>query len=397
MTDTRPADHTTDRMAVAMRAVRHPDAAVGAALSSVVDDAGAELGAVYLLADPAAAETGGVELLAAAGPAAMAVGRLGPVSAATAEVLRRLATGSLVHDAPPAEAVPEPFRGCTTLGRLSGPLPEAGAFVAVVGGPTTADPGALERDAADLVPFIAMAALDLRAARLKALVRELRQSRIAAIATLRHDAAAPLTSIQGAAEALLRSDLDTEARQRLLELIRRQASRIRHMVSDPWDVDDSGPVRLVAVDLRAVLEKAVAAAVLGRSIEVEQRVEHRRIVTDPERLERAVVNLLDNARKYSPAGAAVMVHTEDVPGGVEVTVADRGPGVDPALVPALFTSYAGDAARPDSNGLGLRSVSVIADQLGGRITYARQAGWSRFTLFLPDLVGSDDGDGDSGA
>jgi signal transduction histidine kinase len=94
---------------------------------------------------------------------------------------------------------------------------------------------------------------------------------------------------------------------------------------------------------------------------------------------------LDNALKYSPPSQAVHLLGEKENQGFTFTVADAGPGVTPSVVPTLFSAYATDPNRSGGLGLGLHSVSCLADELGGRVGYARHAGWTRFSLHIPDL------------
>ncbi|HET6770568.1 MAG TPA: ATP-binding protein [Actinomycetota bacterium] len=112
-------------------------------------------------------------------------------------------------------------------------------------------------------------------------------------------------------------------------------------------------------------------------------------MTDTARLERALLNLVDNALKYSPPGHAVHMLGESSDRGFVFTVADCGPGVNPSVVPTLFSAYATDPDRSDGLGLGLHSVAVLVEELGGRVRYARQAGWTRFSIHIPDLRGSE--------
>ncbi len=86
----------------------------------------------------------------------------------------------------------------------------------------------------------------------------------------------------------------------------------------------------------------------------------------PERIDRAVSNLLDNARKWSPAGESVDV---DVRNGV-VEVRDRGPGIDAADLPLVFNRFyrSPEARGMPGAGLGLAIVKQITDAHGGRIS-----------------------------
>jgi signal transduction histidine kinase len=66
-----------------------------------------------------------------------------------------------------------------------------------------------------------------------------------------------------------------------------------------------------------------------------------------------------------------------------ISVVDAGEGVDPDLVPYLFTPFSNDSRRLDSTGLGLVSVSRTMQRLGGRVTYSRVSGTTVFELTVP--------------
>ena len=86
---------------------------------------------------------------------------------------------------------------------------------------------------------------------------------------------------------------------------------------------------------------------------------------DRVRLERAVMNLLDNARKWSPDGSVVQVEVADG----EVVVRDEGPGIDEADLPYVFDRFyrSADARRLPGSGLGLAIVRQVAEMHGGAV------------------------------
>jgi two-component system sensor histidine kinase MprB len=106
----------------------------------------------------------------------------------------------------------------------------------------------------------------------------------------------------------------------------------------------------------------------------------------PERLDRAVSNLLDNAIKWSPPGQVVEV---SVAAG-QVTVRDHGPGIDPADLPFVFDRfYRAAAARGlPGSGLGLAIVRQVAEAHGGSVSADRaDGGGTVLRLQLGDTVG----------
>jgi signal transduction histidine kinase len=109
---------------------------------------------------------------------------------------------------------------------------------------------------------------------------------------------------------------------------------------------------------------------------------------DKEWLERALLNLLDNAIKYTPAGGRVTVHTAKEQSGARIDIVDTGTGIPSEALPHIFERfYRADPARDKSVegvGLGLSLVKWIIQEHGGSIEAASIPGdGARFTIFLP--------------
>jgi signal transduction histidine kinase len=112
-----------------------------------------------------------------------------------------------------------------------------------------------------------------------------------------------------------------------------------------------------------------------------------RVSADPERLERVLSNLLSNALKYSTPGTPVVVSARPGDGEVVTSVADEGPGIDPADLPHLFDRYfrAGKVRAPHEGlGLGLYITKGLVEAHGGRIWVESEVGQgSTFSFTLP--------------
>ena len=114
---------------------------------------------------------------------------------------------------------------------------------------------------------------------------------------------------------------------------------------------------------------------------------------DRERVAQIMRILLDNALRHTPEGTTVTVSAEQQNGAAELTVADTGPGIDPAARPQLFERfYTADAAR--GSGLGLAIAKELAERMEGRIGLVSRPGRTEFTLELP--VAGPNGPGGNG-
>ena len=211
------------------------------------------------------------------------------------------------------------------------------------------------------------------------------------VADVAHELRTPLAAL--VAEASILRDhlhaLPTESR-RAGELLVADIGRLRSLVDDLMEVS-----RFDARAERIALEpidvgRLVTAVATARLPEATVVVPDERLImeTDPRRLERILGNLLDNAREHA-AGSAVEVRVEltnAAGGGLVVTVADRGPGVQEDRLERIFERfYKADPSRHGgSSGLGLAIAEEHAALLGGHLTARNRArGGLRIELRLP--------------
>jgi len=105
---------------------------------------------------------------------------------------------------------------------------------------------------------------------------------------------------------------------------------------------------------------------------------------DPDKLRQVINQLVENAVKYSPAGAVVRVEARKHPDSVEITVTDEGDGIPDSQIDRVFEKfYRGSVADPGT-GLGLFIAQGLVSAMGGRIWVRSEEGaGSRFTFALP--------------
>ena len=199
-----------------------------------------------------------------------------------------------------------------------------------------------------------------------------RQQRL--IADAGHELRTPLTSLRANVDLMLRSRRTGRAlppgrEEAMLVSVDQQLHELSGLVTDLLELSrnaEGGVRRTMRVALHESVGRAVERARLrGPGLEFDVAIEPWFVQGDPTSLDRAVVNLLDNAVKFSPAGAAVTVRLR----GGEYTVRDRGPGIDPADLPRVFERfYRSDSARQlPGSGLGLAIVAQVAEETGGAI------------------------------
>jgi two-component system phosphate regulon sensor histidine kinase PhoR len=230
-------------------------------------------------------------------------------------------------------------------------------------------------------------------------LRRLERLRREFVANVSHELKTPITSIKGFVETLQDGALESpEDARKFLEIVARHADRLDSIIGDllllsrlEQDAEGTG-LELETAQLREVLRAAAeACAVKADAKQIKVYLEcpvDFPVRVSPPLLEQAVVNLIDNAIKYSEPGAPVYVEGARAGAEAVVTVRDRGCGIDAEHLPRLGERfYRVDKARSrqqGGTGLGLAIVKHIAQAHGGRVTVESVPGeGSVFHLHLP--------------
>jgi signal transduction histidine kinase len=203
---------------------------------------------------------------------------------------------------------------------------------------------------------------------------------------------APLTSIYGFAQTLLREDITFEEAERrtFIEFISSEAKRLTTIVDALLDVArlDAGEldVSLVATDVGSVVTDVVAAAgsaANGHRVVAEVGPDPVAAQADPGKLRQVLDQLVSNAVKYSPRGGVVSVSVQRHDDAVEVAVADEGVGIPVSEHERIFAKFY-KAGGGQGTGLGLFIAQGLVREMGGRIRVDSEEGrGSTFAFELP--------------
>jgi two-component system phosphate regulon sensor histidine kinase PhoR len=226
--------------------------------------------------------------------------------------------------------------------------------------------------------------------------RQLEESKHEFIATVSHELRTPMTGVLGAAHTLLREDLDLspEAARELLEMIAAQAQRLSDVTDGLLLADrlerDEVAVEARHVDVDQIVRDTIAA--LAPTLPPSLRVEHAPgpappAVGDTARLQQVLINLVENAARYSPDGGTISVRTSGDGDRVRIEVADEGVGIPPAdrerIFEKFFRSESSRRFAPGGSGLGLYICRGLLERMGGRIGVSSEPGaGSTFTVSL---------------
>jgi PAS domain S-box-containing protein len=220
------------------------------------------------------------------------------------------------------------------------------------------------------------------------------------IATVSHELRTPLAAIYGSAQTLLRTDLelDDSGRKRLLDVIAQEAERLSRIADEilfagkldtgQFSLGEQGfDVRTLAQDVVEEMRSAFAAQ---ENISIELAVPDtiETVAGDPDKLRQVLINLIDNAVKYSPDGGRIEVAIEPREAGVRIVVKDEGIGIAPPHQRRIFGKFY--RVDPDltrgvgGTGLGLYICRELVRLMEGRLTVSSEEGkGSTFVVDLP--------------
>ena len=234
-------------------------------------------------------------------------------------------------------------------------------------------------------------------------IRRLERMRRDFVANASHEIRTPVTSLTGFIETLEDGAIDDpEAARRFLAIMRKNADRLHAIVEDLLNLSriereaERGEIPLEEASLRAIAEEALEASagiLQTRQIRVALECPRGlRVQANPSLLVQAIVNLVDNAAKYSEPGSGVSVVCRETARGVSIAVRDSGAGIPREHLPRLFERFyrvdKGRSRNLGGTGLGLAIVKHIVQAHRGEISVESETGkGSTFTISLPRAGG----------
>jgi len=209
-------------------------------------------------------------------------------------------------------------------------------------------------------------------------------------AGLAHELRNPLGTMKTSAELLSRKvSQENEIAREMAGFIASEVDRTNSLITRFLDFARPQHLKLETADIAGMLDQAIARFEreqkdTGTSVTVFKNYspDVPPVRFDAQLMERVMANLLMNAAQASPPGGVVTVKTLSDDNEVEISVIDRGSGIDPKNLENIFNPFF--TTKPEGIGFGLAIVSKIVDEHGGRITVASTPGeGSVFRIFLP--------------
>lgn len=229
-------------------------------------------------------------------------------------------------------------------------------------------------------------------------LRRLEQIRQDFVANVSHELRTPISSIKGYAETLLEGALeDKDNAKEFISIIYHDSNRLATLLNDLLDLSkiESGKMKMFFVELdpislikRAVtvIENQAKAKSLALKIDIPQGLP--KIKADETRFSQVMINLLDNAIKYSSEGGTVTISAKVVDNALQIDISDTGIGISENDLPRIFERfYRVDKARSrelGGTGLGLSIVKHIVSVHGGQVWVKSKLGHgSTFSFTIP--------------
>lgn len=216
------------------------------------------------------------------------------------------------------------------------------------------------------------------------------------VANASHELRTPVTAIGGAAETLLAGAMDDpEEARRFVEMIARHADRLSRLTQDLLDLSrvetgersmDIQPLELF--DFAQNVLEFFSSRAEEQSVDLHSEIpEGIQVLADSHSLEQSLVNLVDNALKFTPAHGSITLSAEEKDGFGIISVSDTGPGIERHHLPRIFERFyradPGRARAAGGDGLGLAIVKHLMQAQAGEAGVESSQEGSRFWLRLP--------------
>ncbi len=221
------------------------------------------------------------------------------------------------------------------------------------------------------------------------------------VSTVSHEFRTPLTSIKGFADTLLRygANLDTEQQKRFITIIKHQADRLTRLVENLLTVSKLGAQKTQFIFRPIPLKRTVERIVQSvegklpepRVFKINIPEDLPEVWADPDKLEQVLLNLIDNAAKYSYPDSEVRVkaqlHPEDND-KIKIDIEDQGVGIPEEHLPNIFNKFSRIdnplTREVEGTGLGLYITKSLTNAMGGQIfVQSENKKGTTFTVVLP--------------
>jgi two-component system sensor histidine kinase KdpD len=217
------------------------------------------------------------------------------------------------------------------------------------------------------------------------ILRKTEKLQSALLNAVSHDLRTPLVSIIGVLSSLQEEgmNLDDSAKQNLVGVAREEAERLNHLITNLLDISriEAGAIKIALQpsdiqDLIGAALEQMGSRVRSRSIKIDIPADTPLVSVDFGLIIQTIINILDNALKYSPAESQIDIKASRVRHEVQIEIADRGVGIPPEDLLRVFDKFY-RIQQPDNvagTGLGLSICKGIVEAHGGHIAAENRPG-----------------------
>ena len=214
------------------------------------------------------------------------------------------------------------------------------------------------------------------------------------ISTVSHELRTPLTSIRGFAQTMLSSwdKIDDNSKKKFLEIIEQQSNRLINLVENILSVTKLPNENLI-------LKKIYVNSAINPVLQIikQKYPAHKfhicccrsnpAISADTEKLQQILINIIENACKYSDEGSIVNIITKEDDKYVFIMVQDNGCGIDPKYADKIFQKFSRIdnplTRKVQGSGLGLFITKSLTEKMNGKISFKNQKKGTEFTVKFP--------------
>ena len=230
-------------------------------------------------------------------------------------------------------------------------------------------------------------------------LKELNEFRSNLLDTVSHELRTPLTSIQGYTSRLMRNDIiiDDETKQKSLRIIKEQSERLKRLIDDLLTIPDIEGMRLRTVNTEVELSQVFEQSELllrkhdGHEIVVNLSPDFPMVIADKGRLEQVIVNLYENAVKYSYPESQIVADTQVINGKAIITVKNKCDKISKEKLDTLFDKFIrldDEMTRTTrGSGLGLFIVKGLVEAMNGTIELDSNDEYGFIAKITLDIVG----------
>lgn len=214
------------------------------------------------------------------------------------------------------------------------------------------------------------------------------------ISTVSHELRTPLTSIRGFAQTMLSSwdKLDDNSKKRFIEIIEQQSNRLIHLVENILSVTKIPQESLVYKkaginsSIKTVFQ-IIKQKYSKHSILLDLNKQELYIYADTEKLQQILINIIENACKYSEEGSKVNILTYSDNKDVYVKIQDEGIGIDEEYADKIFEKFSRIdnplTRKTQGSGLGLYITKSLTEKMNGQISFNPLEKGTEFVLKFP--------------